>query len=86
MRGNPLTKSSVSQPFEGLAAKIAEHLERFRGNMTDAEFDRLVANVVRTAIRFQEIEARARAQSSPAMSVPVFKQSLRAEHGPTIEG
>lgn len=82
----PPTRSSVSQRFEGLAAKIAEHLERFRGNMTDAEFDGLVADVVRTAIRFQEIEARALSRSSRALSVPVFKESLRREHGPTIEG
>jgi hypothetical protein len=86
VRGTPLTESSVSQRFAGLAAKIAEHLERFRGNMSDAEFDRLVADVVRTAVRFQEIEARALSQSTRALSVPVFKESLRAEHGPTIEG
>lgn len=86
MCGNPLTESSVSQRFEGLAAKIAEHLERFRGNMTDAEFDRLVADVVRTAIRFQEIEARALSQSSRALSIPVFKEPPRADHRSTIEG
>jgi hypothetical protein len=41
-----------------LAAEITVRLSRVRGVMTDAEFARLVADVVRTAERFAEIDGR----------------------------
>jgi hypothetical protein len=39
-------------------AAVAARLRRFRGAMSDDEFARLVEDVIRTARRFDEIEAR----------------------------
>jgi hypothetical protein len=41
-----------------LAADFTERLTRFRGQMTELEFDQLVADMVRTTERFAEIDAR----------------------------
>jgi hypothetical protein len=41
-----------------LAAAITARLSRVRGNMTDQEFARLIADVAHTAERFAEIEGR----------------------------
>jgi len=44
---------------EKLRAAFAARLERVRGSLTDAEFERLVADMVKTAARLEEIEGRA---------------------------
>jgi hypothetical protein len=41
-----------------LAAELTERLARLRGQMTDSEFDQLVADMVQTTERFAEIDAR----------------------------
>ena len=41
-----------------LRAELVDRLGRVRGQMTDAEFEDLVADVERTAARFAEIDAR----------------------------
>ena len=41
-----------------LRAELVDRLSRVRGQMTDAEFEGLVADVERTAERFAEIDAR----------------------------
>ena len=40
-----------------LLTELAARLNRVRGNMTDAEFAQLLADMVRTAERFAEIDA-----------------------------
>jgi hypothetical protein len=40
-----------------LRAELIARLERVRGRMTDAEFEKLIAAVERTAARFAEIDA-----------------------------
>lgn len=41
-----------------LMATMAARLSRVRGQMTDAEFGQLLADVVRTAKRFAELDAK----------------------------
>ncbi|HUQ79678.1 MAG TPA: hypothetical protein VM076_01000 [Gemmatimonadaceae bacterium] len=56
---------SVSDHTKRLRAALAARLERVRGNMSDADFTRLVADITRTAQRFEEIEARERSAPTP---------------------
>lgn len=65
----------MPERFEQLSAILAKRLERVRGNMTDDEFDRLVADVTNTALRFEEIEARARNHPTPLPgTLPTFRE------------
>lgn len=48
-----------------LMATIAARLARVRGQMTDAEFGQLLADVVRTAERFAEIDAKPGGRLTP---------------------
>ena len=41
-----------------LFAEFTTRLTRFRGRLTDAEFEQLIADMVRTAERFTEIDER----------------------------
>ena len=50
---------------EQLSTLIAARLERVRGNLTNEEFARLVADVTQTALRFEELEARERLTPLP---------------------
>ena len=54
---------------EQLSALIAARLERVRGDLTNEEFARLVADVTRTTLRFEEIDARERATPLPGSLV-----------------
>ena len=59
---------------KNIRAQIAARLQRVRGAMTDADFARLVDDVVRTAARFAEIDAgpgaRRVAGTEPLTSTP----------------
>jgi hypothetical protein len=55
----------MPERLEQLRAILARRLECVRGGMTDAEFARLVADVARTTLRFEEIDARERATKTP---------------------
>ena len=55
----------MSERQERLSALIAARLDRVRGNLTDEEFAGLVAKVTRTALRFEELEARDRSRPTP---------------------
>lgn len=72
--GDPKRSSSPGNPmserFEELRAALAARLERVRGNMTDDEFGQLVADITRTAQRFEEIEARERSRKPPRADAP----------------
>ena len=46
------------QRRQRLYATMAARLERVRGGLTDAQFAQLLAEMVRTAERFAEIEAK----------------------------
>jgi len=54
-----------SDRSEKLRGELAARLERVRGNMSDDDFRRLVADIVRTAQRFEEIEAYERSAPTP---------------------
>jgi len=58
---------------EQLRAAFAARLERVRGQMTDGEFARLVADMVSTAARLEEINAREMGTTGP-MPIPIFKE------------
>ena len=62
----------MSARQEQLSALIAARLERVRGTFTDAQFAQLVADVTRTTLRFEEIEARERSTPLPG-SVRVIR-------------
>ena len=46
------------QRRQQLYATMAARLQRVRGSLTDAQFGQLLADMVRTAERFVEIEAK----------------------------
>ena len=50
---------------EQLRAAFAARLQRVRGTMTDADFAQLVADMVSTAQRLEEIEARSVGRKTP---------------------
>lgn len=56
---------------EQLRAAFAARLERVRGNMTDSEFAHLVADMMSTAQRREEIDAR---EMGPNARIPVSKE------------
>ena len=60
----------MSERFDELKAALAARLERVRGNMTDDEFGQLVADITRTAARFEEIEAREPSRPTPGPHAP----------------
>jgi len=72
--GNPKPFSSprtpMSERFDELRAALAARLERVRGSMTDDEFGQLVADITRTAQRFEEIEARERSRPVALADAP----------------
>lgn len=65
----------MSERFDQLKAALSARLERVRGSMTDDEFGQLVADITRTAQRFEEIEARERSRRPPPR--PAVQPSLK---------
>ena len=65
----------MSERFDELRAALAARLERVRGSMTDDEFGQLVADITRTAQRFEEIEARERSRPTPLADAQPVKDS-----------
>jgi hypothetical protein len=60
---------------EQLRAAFAARLERVRGNLSDGEFAQLVADMVATAQRLEEIDARAIGRKTPLPDmIPVAKE------------
>jgi hypothetical protein len=60
---------------EQLREAFAVRLGRVRGNMTDSEFANLVADMVSTAQRLEEIEARELGRKTPIPgTIPVSKE------------
>ena len=55
---------------EQLRAAFAARLQRVRGTMTDADFAQLVADMVSTAQRLEEIEARSVGRKTPLPDDP----------------
>jgi hypothetical protein len=49
---------------EQLRAALAARLERVRGSMSDSDFEELIRDVIRTAQRFEEIDAREKGTKS----------------------
>jgi hypothetical protein len=47
----------MPQRLEQFTATVTARLARVRGNMTEAEFQALIADVVRTAQKFGEVTA-----------------------------
>jgi len=60
---------------EQLRDAFSARLEGVRGNMTDSEFTNLVADMVRTAQRLEEIEAREMGRKTPIHgTIPVSQE------------
>ena len=57
----------MTYPLSQLRGAITARLERVRGNLTDAEFAKLVDDVARTARMFEQLEA---GHSEPTASEP----------------
>ena len=53
-----------------LKATIESRLAKVRGALTDAQFDQLIADVVRTAERFAEIEKKPGAKTPASRTNP----------------
>jgi len=59
-----------------LRADLAARLQRVRGEMSDEDFAKVVAKIVRTKLRFEEIEARCQSVPTPVHgTVPSIKAS-----------
>jgi len=69
----------MTDHLDYLRAAISARLERVRGNMSEAQFSQLVSEVTRTAILFQDIEARTMGRARPAdvtdMALPRLTES-----------
>ena len=59
-----------------LMVTIAARLAKVRGQMTDAEFGRLLAEVVRTAERFAEIDAKPVGRLTPTVPPDEIRRLL----------
>ena len=72
---------TMNSRSEQLRAAFSARLERVRGNMSDADFAQLVADMVSTAQRFEEIDARELGSKTPLPgTLPTFKEpEIRAE-------
>ena len=65
----------MTDQSEQLRAAFAARVERVRGNLSDAEFAQLVADMVRTAQRLEEIDARTMGRPTPVPgTLPTFKE------------
>jgi len=65
----------MSERSEQLRDELAGRLERVRGDLTEDQFARLVADVVSTAQRFEEIDARERQRKTPVPgALPVARE------------
>jgi hypothetical protein len=62
----------MTERSEQLCAAFAARLQRVRGNLTDDEFAQLVSDVLSTAQRFEEIEARGMGRQ--LLTIPTFKE------------
>jgi len=56
--GRQTVHDEIDERRRGMMAAIAARLARVRGNMTDAEVGQLLADMVKVAERFGEIDAR----------------------------
>ena len=65
----------MTERSEQLRAAFDARVERVRGNMTDREFADLVADMVSTAQRLEEIDAREMGCKTPIPgAIPVSKE------------
>ena len=62
----PTVHDPMNERRRRILSALAARLSRVRGNMTDAEFGQLLADMVEMAERFAEIDAKPNA-SAPAM-------------------
>jgi hypothetical protein len=66
-----------------LRAALAARLECVRGGLTDAEFAHLLDDVVRTAERFEQIEARHREGTTRVLGASNIETPRAADRTPS---
>jgi hypothetical protein len=74
----------MSERLTTLRAALTARLERVRGSLTDAEFARLIDDVMRTAERLEEIEAGHRGGTTRVASAPLRATLLIPPTEPSV--
>lgn len=68
-------RATMESRSEQLRAAFSARLERVRGTMSDADFAQLAADMVSTAQRLEEIDARQMGRKTPIPgTLPTFKE------------